>query len=209
MAIPGCYLPSIDLKIEPRKMRGEDSNGMICSKEELGIHEDTEQHWIWTLQYAPNTDLSAVPQQPDFDDITDADCGIALKNKYPWLESYTFDVDNKTITHRPDLTGHFGLAWELQAMYNDEAATKIVLNKLPSLIQTHTYTSIDELVAHANKHTIPVQNTCDNVQVYSTILLENATVLPSSFFTRVLLRDCNLIPKNNWVDFSNLVMLLT
>ena len=80
---------------------------MICSKGELGINEDNDQHWIWTLQYAPDTDLSKVPQKPDFDDITDADCGVPLKNKYPWLEAYIFDVDNKTVTHRPDLTGHF------------------------------------------------------------------------------------------------------
>jgi tRNA-binding EMAP/Myf-like protein len=31
-------------------MRGEESNGMICAKEELGINEDTEIHGIWNMQ---------------------------------------------------------------------------------------------------------------------------------------------------------------
>ena len=39
----------INLKIEPRRMRGMESCGMICSKSELGIAEDENQHWIWLL----------------------------------------------------------------------------------------------------------------------------------------------------------------
>ena len=35
LAIPGCHLPHIDLTIQSRKMRGEESQGMICSKQEL------------------------------------------------------------------------------------------------------------------------------------------------------------------------------
>lgn len=209
VAIPWCYLPVIDLKIETRQMRGEDSNWMICSKWELWINEDEEHHWIWTMQYAPNTDLNTVPQKPDFDDITDEDCGVALKNKYPWLEAYIFDVDNKTVTHRPDLTGHFGLAWELNAMYSSEAATKIIMSKLPTLMDAHTYTSIDELVVHGKAHNIPVQIRWNDVQVYGSILLDNCVVQPSTLLTRVILRDCGSTPKNNWVDFSNIAMLLT
>jgi tRNA-binding EMAP/Myf-like protein len=41
-------------------MRGLDSNGMICSKEELGINEDIEKHNIRDLK-------------EDFDDISDKD----------------------------------------------------------------------------------------------------------------------------------------
>lgn len=209
VAIPGCYLPVIDLKIEPRTLRWEDSNGMICSKGELGINEDEEHHWIWTLQYAPNTDLKNVPQQPDFDDIGDEDCGVAITNKYPRLDAYIFDVDNKTVTHRPDLTGHFWLAWELNAMNAAEASTKVIMSKLPTMMDAHTYTSIDELVAHGKAHTIPVQNNCPAVLVYGSILAENTVIQPSTLLTRVILRDCGSTPKNNWVDFSNITMLLT
>ena len=195
-ALPGCHLPVIDLTIEPRKLRGEDSNGMICSKGELGINEDEEHHWIWLLG-------------EDFDDLTDADCGVALKQKYPRLEVYIFDVDNKTVTHRPDLTGHFGLAWELHAMYAPQAQTHITWNKLPSLMQNHTYTSINEMVAHGKHHTIPVNVSCDAVNTYATILLSDCVVQSSQFLTRMILRDCDMTPKNNWVDFSNYFMVLT
>ena len=41
-------------------MRGVESNGMICSKEELGINEDMEKHSIWDLK-------------EDLDDISDKD----------------------------------------------------------------------------------------------------------------------------------------
>ncbi len=209
VALPGCHLPVINLTIEPRKLRGEDTNGMICSKGELGINEDEEHHWIWTLQYAAGTDLTTVPQQPDFDDITDADCGIALKQKYPRLEVYIYDVDNKTVTHRPDMTGHFGLAWELHAMYAPTAKESITWNKLPSLMQNHTYTSINEMVAHGKHHTLPVHVDCDAVSVYSTLLISWCTIKPSNFLTRMILIDCDSTPKNNWVDLSNYFMLLT
>lgn len=91
----------------------------------------------------------------------------------------------------------------------NEASKKIVMSKLPTMMDAHTYTSIDELVAHGTAHTIPVQNSCSNVLVYGSILLENCTVQRSTLLARVILRDCGSTPKNNWVDFSNLTMLLT
>lgn len=209
VAIPGCYLPAIDLKIEPRTMRWIPSNGMICSKGEVGILEDEDQHWIWTLQYDKSTPIEKIIQPADFDDISDADLGVALKDKYPWLEAYIFDVDNKTITNRPDLTGHFWLAWELQAMYAQSASTNILRNKLPTIIESHSYTSSNQLATFGKQHQIPVRITCDGVRVYTGIHLTDCQVVPSTFFTRMVLRDCDLTPRSNWVDAGNTFMMLT
>jgi phenylalanyl-tRNA synthetase beta subunit len=94
-------------------------------------------------------------------------------------------------------------------MYSHEASTKIVMSKLPTLMDAHTYTSIDELIAHGKAHTIPVSLKTEKAQVYGSILVENCAVQRSSLLARIILRDCGNTPKNNWVDFSNLVMLLT
>ena len=42
VATLGTYLPQIDLKIKPAKLRGVDSEGMICSLAELGLEKDSE-----------------------------------------------------------------------------------------------------------------------------------------------------------------------
>lgn len=42
VATLGTYLPQIDLKIKPAKLRGVDSQGMICSLAELGLEKDSE-----------------------------------------------------------------------------------------------------------------------------------------------------------------------
>ena len=78
---------------------------MICSKEELGINEDMEKHSIWSLT-------------EDLDDISDADLGTPLREKFPRLENRVMEFDNKSLTNRPDLTGHFGAAVELNAIYS-------------------------------------------------------------------------------------------
>ena len=39
-------------------------------------------------------------------------------SKYMPLADVIFDIDNKSITHRPDLWGHFGFAREISALYS-------------------------------------------------------------------------------------------
>ncbi|KST66467.1 phenylalanine--tRNA ligase subunit beta [Mastigocoleus testarum] len=48
VATVGCYLPNIDLKIKPAKLRGVKSYGMICSLKELGLPADVDGIHIFT-----------------------------------------------------------------------------------------------------------------------------------------------------------------
>ncbi len=205
VALPGCHLPAINLSIAPRMMRGLESNGMICSKNELGIPEDTDQHWIWILQYPATHVVWPDDQLPDMHDITDDDLGLPLKEKYPRLENWMVEVENKTITHRPDLFGHLWLANELYAIFGTSTHYTNLTHVRDQLTSTNCLT----LLEHMTKSSRNIQIQSDHVRAYGTIDLNAVTVQRSDLYIRTLLYDLDITPKNNWVDFSNLFMYLT
>ncbi|MBJ7899883.1 MAG: phenylalanine--tRNA ligase subunit beta [Cyanobacteria bacterium RI_101] len=58
VATVGTYLPAVDLKLKPTKLRGERSEGMICSLAELGLEKNSEGIHIFTdPQLAPGQDV--------------------------------------------------------------------------------------------------------------------------------------------------------
>ncbi|MCS5636180.1 MAG: hypothetical protein NZ990_06660 [Myxococcota bacterium] len=93
VATVGTVLPG-DFKIKKSKIRGVASQGMICSEQELEIGEDHDG--IWVLD--PDAELGAP--------VADA---LGLRD---WV----IEIDNKSLTHRPDLWGHRGIATELAAI---------------------------------------------------------------------------------------------
>lgn len=189
-------------------MRGEDSNWMICSKEELGIALDLDKHWIWTLQWAHHRHDAWHEDDGtagDFTDLSEADCGIPLAEKFPWLENRIIDVENKTITHRPDMFGHFGLATELATIM----PSAIKFQSLKTLREKQTQGHIFQMLSHASECGIWLNVTCPEVYVYSILQLNDITVKKSWLYTQLLMSDCWLQSKLNWVDFSNIFMLMT
>ncbi len=86
----GATLPG-GLRIEKRKLRGETSEGMLCSARELGLGQDGDGIWELGTEAAPGTRLlEAVP-----------------------IADHRLVVD--VGPNRPDLLGHKGLARELSA----------------------------------------------------------------------------------------------
>jgi phenylalanyl-tRNA synthetase beta chain len=88
----GATLPG-GLRIEERKLRGETSQGMLCSARELGLGQDGEG--LWELQ-------------------TEAPPGTPLLEALP-LADHRLVID--VGPNRPDLLGHKGVARELSASY--------------------------------------------------------------------------------------------
>ena len=89
----GTTLPN-GMTLEPKKIRGILSDGMLCSETELGLGEGKGGLMELGTDAIPGTPL------PDY-----------LK-----IESdIILDVDNKSLTHRPDLWGYLGLAREFAA----------------------------------------------------------------------------------------------
>ncbi len=191
IALPGCYLPEIDMTIEKRKMRWIDSAGMICSKSELGIKLDTEKHRIWILN-------------EDFKDLSDKDLSVPLVEKYSFLDNFVIDVDNKTLTHRPDMTWHFGLAVELAWIYSD--TDKIKYSKLNQIIQSWQNTDIFQTLNLSNKAQRNLKIKSDNVRSYIMLEINWVQIKESDFFLGSYVSDLQQGLVNNWVDFSNLFM---
>ena len=96
-ALPGTELAG-GLKVKAQKVYGQDSEGILCSPRELG----------WGESHAG---IMAFPENSKI--------GTELSDLVPAVD-YIIDIDNKAITHRPDLWGHYGFARELAAIYGAE-----------------------------------------------------------------------------------------
>ena len=79
----GVTLPN-GLTLEPRPIRGVLSEGMLCSEEELGFAEKSK----------------GIMELPE-----DAPVGTSLDEYMSLKQDIVLDVDNKSLTHRPDLWG--------------------------------------------------------------------------------------------------------
>ena len=116
VATVGTTMPN-GLQIAPVKLRGCDSCGMCCSYAELGY-------------LAENDGIIELPN--------DTKLGTPITAVLPGLVDEIIDIDNKSITNRPDLWGHYGIARELAVIFDRPLRaidTKIVheFDSLPKL----------------------------------------------------------------------------
>jgi phenylalanyl-tRNA synthetase beta chain len=106
------------------------------------------------------------------------------------LPDSIIEIDNKSITHRPDLWGHHGMAREVAAILGKALKDPARLELLafdPPAIQVE----IEDLTL------------CPR---YSALVFENVTVRPSPDWLQYRLTSVGLNPINNIVDMTNYVM---
>ena len=158
-----------EIEITPRKLAGYTSNGMCCSEKEIGISDD-------------NSGIM---------DITDeVSNGTDLKDIYE-IEDIIFEVDNKSLTNRPDLWGHYGIAREFAALAGREL-------KPIEKINTANY---DNLPKVDMKILDPL------CQRYSCLQVENIKRSVSPVNMRIRLYYCGMRAINFLADLTNYLML--
>jgi phenylalanyl-tRNA synthetase beta chain len=106
------------------------------------------------------------------------------------LADSIIEIDNKSITHRPDLWGHFGMAREVAAIVGQALRDPVKPELLPA-----GPASID----------IAIED-LDLCPRYSALVFENLTVRPSPYWLQARLTAIGLNPINNIVDITNFVM---
>jgi len=157
-----------DLRIKRSKIRGVDSQGMICSERELGLGE--EHSGIWELA------AQAEVGRP---------VGAAIG-----LEDWVIEIDNKSITHRPDLWSHRGIAAEIAALHRREL--RPLDTSLPQTGPGPSY---------------PVRIESAACRRYVALCIEGARSQSSPEWLRHLLLAVGQRPIDVLVDLSNFVML--
>ena len=186
VALVGAVL-SHDLHIQKTQLRGVDSNGMICSKSELGIlerfsgaskHVDGHSEGIWVLP-------------------KDAPVGQDLRD-YLNLEDESIEID--LTPNRSDCLSIYGLARELSVL------TQKPLKNLPKM-QVPIVESIIENSDFKNLPTVHVEK--ETVKRYGIRKISNInTNVESPIWLQEHLRRCGIQSVSFIVDVTQYVMLL-
>ncbi|AEM22495.1 phenylalanyl-tRNA synthetase alpha chain [Brachyspira intermedia PWS/A] len=176
IAMIGAKLPN-GLTIKKASIRGFESNGMICSRTELGYEEAEGVYGIWIL----DEDIEKVH----------ADKDSILGNSLSTIVGSTDHIFNVEITaNRGDLVSIIGFARECS----------LVLERRVSIPSVNTYD------AAGGNIDITVENQ-ESCYKYVGRLIKDITVGPSPDWMQKRLKMCGINPINNIVDVTNYVML--
>ena len=165
------------VEIKKSKLRGVDSYGMICGAVEIGLAD-----LFPTKEEAHILDLS------DFD----APAGTPLADALD-LNDIILEIDNKSMTNRPDLWGHYGIAREIAALYD-----------LPMVEFPH----FDRNVENTSGFHVTVED-AERCPRMTGTQIENVCVKPAPYWMQVRIWKTGMRPINALVDITNYVMLAT
>ena len=161
--------------IKNSKLRGVESYGMICASDEIGLGE-----LFPASQEAEILDLSAfeVPAGTSLADALD-------------MNDVLLEIDNKYMTNRPDLWGHYGIAREIAALYD------LPLKK----IEPYTADVQSDFKVEINDP--------DRCTRYIGVEMSGVEVKPSPYQMQNRIWKAGMRPINALVDITNYVMLAT
>ena len=162
------------MKIKDSKVRGVDSYGMICGAEEV---------------YLEN--IFPAKDEDEIVDLAGIDCypGQSITEIID-MKDVVLEIDNKSLTNRPDLWGHYGIARELSAIYDVDLKPIEKVNidsKLP-------------------KYDVVIEDTT-KCQRYVAVEIDNVYEKRSPLWMQSAIIKGGMRPINAIVDITNYVMM--
>ena len=162
------------MKIKDSKVRGVDSYGMICGAEEV---------------YLEN--IFPAKDEDEIVDLAGIECypGQSITEIID-MKDVVLEIDNKSLTNRPDLWGHYGIARELSAIYDVDLKPieKIKIDsKLP-------------------KYDVVIEDTT-KCQRYVAVEIDNVYEKRSPLWMQSAIIKGGMRPINAIVDITNYVMM--
>ena len=157
------------VEIKSSKLAGLDSNGVCLSEKELGISDNHEGIMILDDSLVAGTDIKSIIP----------------------IDDTVFEIDNKSLTNRPDLWGHYGIAREFSA---------ITGRKLKEL-------EVEDLEKYNSLPKVDVKVKSDKCYRYSSITVENVTKKISGLKMRTRLYYCGSRAINLLADITNYIMM--
>ncbi len=159
------------LVIKETEVRGEKSCGMLCAEDELGFGEDHAGIMILDKR---------------------AKIGQVF-SEYLNLNDTVIEVDNKSLSNRPDLWGHIGIARELSAIFN---------------VKFKNYKANSKILKGSKEINLKVKvEDFKMCQRYMAIVLDGISVGVSPKWMQEKLIAAGQKPINNIVDITNYVMI--
>jgi len=171
VALIGAVLPN-GLEIKESEIRGEKSFGMICAEDELGLGKDHEGIMVLSDKARIG---QAFADYLNFDDII-------------------LEIDNKSLSNRGDLWGHYGLARELSALLKAPLRPYLLPEKQEFSGQGKNHLSVK----------IEDKAACSR---YIAVKIDKVKTIESPRWLRDRLVAVGSRPINALVDITNYVML--
>lgn len=154
------------------QVSGVDSCGILCSAYEIGISDNHEGVLILEGDFKPGTDIKTLI---DMDDVV-------------------IEIDNKSLTNRPDLWGHYGIAREMAAIFRRQLKPLDIAENL----ENKGLPDLNIKIEDAQK--------CFR---YIGLRIDNIKTRVSPMNMQVRLYYCGMRPISLIVDLTNYLMLET
>lgn len=179
VALDGSTLPK-GIKIKKGKLRGVESNGMLCSLGELGLT-------VHDFPYAIEDGIFVLETEEGCEEFT---LGQDIREAIGFNDT---SVEFEITSNRPDCMSVIGLAREAAVTFG-----------VPLNVKAPSYKGVDGDIT--KDLSVEVKNTklCNR---YAAAVVKNVKIKTSPLWMRERLRACGVRPINNLVDITNYVML--